>query len=359
MKLKILLLLLLLVAILLPLSSAFQTAGVSQFGYSGIGSSVVVVARQSDVYARIEITVQPLVNNTNVVICGAIQPVTSQFAKRCCHHGDRTNRRSTSSYLVTVSSTQDSTSPPSGQGFDVGPGHSISVQVLNGQNATSGLIIGGIPGIDISQYTLSGDYELSVQAARGITMSEEDVVAKVGDLMRTLDDVKIYRELAYAMIDFAAIMLVSVIAVISLAVLQNLVDIAYGFPSSVNGLGLLLFGQPIGASPWLLLVQLLLLVGGLLVGILWAGRRVRRTQVGEWKDAFNEGVPGALKLLSNIEWDSLLGTVSLARVAYLFYAVIKVTGYFLVTGFCSRLPSFSRESWPQWCQATITYRSFL
>ena len=164
-------------------------------------------------------------------------------------------------------------------------------------------------------------------------MSEEDVVAKVGDLMRTLDDVKRYRELAHGMVDFAAIIVGSVIAVIALAMVQNSFEIAYGFPTSINGQALLLFAQPLGASPWVLLAQIAILIGGLLLGILWVDRKVRRTRVGEWKETLDEGVPGALKLLSNIDWESLLGTVSLARVAYLFYALIKVVGYFLVATF--------------------------
>jgi hypothetical protein len=164
-------------------------------------------------------------------------------------------------------------------------------------------------------------------------VSEQDVVAKVNDLMQTLDDVKRYEELAHAMIDFAAIIVVSVIGVIALTMLQNFADIAYGFPNSINGQAYLLFDQSIPASPWILLCELSILIGGLLFGVVWVDRRVRRTKVGEWKETLNEGVPGAIKLLSNIEWDSLLGTVSLARVAYLFYALIKVAGYFLLTSF--------------------------
>ena len=38
------------------------------------------------------------------------------------------------------------------------------LQVVDNQNATSNSIIGGIPGIDILQYTVSGDYQLSVSA---------------------------------------------------------------------------------------------------------------------------------------------------------------------------------------------------
>ena len=164
-------------------------------------------------------------------------------------------------------------------------------------------------------------------------MSEQDVVAKVGDLMRTLDDVKRYEELAYAMIDFAAIIIVSVIAVIALTMIQNFADIAYGFPNFINGQAYLLFDQSFPASPWILLCEFSILIGGLLLGVVWVDRRVSRTKVGEWEETLNEGVPGAVKLLSNTEWDSLLGTVSLARVAYLFYALIKVAGYFLLASF--------------------------
>ncbi|MGP8125909.1 MAG: hypothetical protein ACLQEQ_08645 [Nitrososphaerales archaeon] len=162
-------------------------------------------------------------------------------------------------------------------------------------------------------------------------MSDADVVAKVGDLMRTLDDVKRYTALAYAMVDFVAIIVVSVIAVIALTMLQFVSDVMFGSPISINGQALLLFGPSFPASPWLLLGEGIILASGLIFGILWVDRRVRLTRVGEWKGTLGEGAPGAIKLLSGIDWDSLLGTVSLARVSYLFYALIKVVGYFLLT----------------------------
>jgi hypothetical protein len=46
-----------------------------------------------------------------------------------------------------------------------------------------------------------------------------------------------------------------------------------------------------------------------------------------------EGVPGAVKLLSELDWESQLGMVSTSRLAYLFYAVLKVAGYSLCTYF--------------------------
>jgi hypothetical protein len=161
-KLKVLLLLLLLLAILLPLSSAFQSTNVSQFGYSGIGSSVLVVAKESNVYARIEMTVQPLVNNTGVVVNGgSIQPVTLTFP-----NGTAITVTKTTTFNIILSDHGffNFGTYASGPGYDVSPSHSLSLQVLNGQNATFGSIIGGIPGVDVSQYTLNGDYQLSVQA---------------------------------------------------------------------------------------------------------------------------------------------------------------------------------------------------
>jgi hypothetical protein len=163
MKLKVLLGLLLIAAILLPLTSIFQSASVAQFGYSGIGSSVVVVAKESNVYARIEITVQPLVNNTNVVVQGgSIQPVTLTFPNRTVV---AVTRATTFDIVLPNSAIFNFGSPSAGGfGYDVSPSRSISLEVLNGLNATYASAIGGIPGIDIFQYTVTGDYELSVQA---------------------------------------------------------------------------------------------------------------------------------------------------------------------------------------------------
>jgi len=161
-------------------------------------------------------------------------------------------------------------------------------------------------------------------------VSDQDVVAKVGDLMRTLDDVKRYKELAYAMVDFGAIMVVAVIAVIGVTMFQSSVYIVSGFPTSNNGGAYLLFGTPFPSNILVFFGELIILFLGLILGVYRVDKRVRLTKVGEWKETLEEGAPGAIKILSNMEWDSLLGTVSVARVAYLFYSIIKVIGYFLL-----------------------------
>jgi hypothetical protein len=160
-------------------------------------------------------------------------------------------------------------------------------------------------------------------------MSEADVVEKVSELMEALDQVRKYRELAYAMVDFLAVLVVSVIASILMVFFQGLYDVTSGFPA--YGPGLAIGGIVLPSNGLVSIAVAVIILGGLLVGMLWVDRRVKRTETGEWKKTMEEGVPGAVKLLSELDWDSLLGTVSIARVAYLFYAVIKIAGYSLLT----------------------------
>ena len=158
-------------------------------------------------------------------------------------------------------------------------------------------------------------------------MSEEEVVSKVGQLMESLDEVKRYRELAYALVDFVGILVISAIFAVLFVVALGLNAIFSGFSPSSSfiefGSGLLPVG-PLG------ILGFFIVLVGFLAGVLWVSRRVDRTRTGEWKGTLREGVPGAVKLLEEIDWDSLIGTVSLARLSFLLYAVVKLAGYTLL-----------------------------
>jgi len=157
-------------------------------------------------------------------------------------------------------------------------------------------------------------------------LSDTEVVAKVRDLMRTLDDVKRYSELAHAIVDFAGIVLVSLIAGAILVIIQDSLDIVAGPPSN-NGLvfPVSLNGFPV--NPIIGSGIVLMAILGPVLGILWVARRVGRTKKGEWEDTLKEGVPGAVKLLTETDWDSQLSTINLAKTAYLLYGLIKVLAY--------------------------------
>ena len=161
-------------------------------------------------------------------------------------------------------------------------------------------------------------------------MSERDVAGKVGELMRTLDDVKKYTELAHAMTDFAGIIVASLIAVVALVIFQNAVDILAG-PQSNDGLGFSLSYSQFPMNPIVGFVLVLVPILGTIYGIFYVTRRVAHVKVGDWEDTLKEGVPGAVKLLSETDWDSLLSAVSLSKAAFLLYALIRVAVYSILT----------------------------
>ena len=161
-------------------------------------------------------------------------------------------------------------------------------------------------------------------------MSEGEVVQKVSGLMAAIDDVKRYAELGASMIDFATIMVASVVAALALSIAQSAYDVAVGFQTTS---GISFFGTWVPAGPYVGLGVLFVFLFGFVFGAYWVERRVKRVSTGAWKKALEEGVPGAVKLLSETDWDGLLSTVRLARPAYLFYALLKVVGYTLAVMF--------------------------
>jgi len=167
-------------------------------------------------------------------------------------------------------------------------------------------------------------------------MTEEAVVEKVGSLMGALDDVEKYKELARAMVDFTAIFASSLVLAILLNIVQDAYDVAF---ASATGPGSTVFGgMPAGV-----LTQfgtLVIPLGGILAGVWWANRRVSRVRMETWKETLAEGTPGAVKLLSGIEWDSVLSSVRISRVAFILYALVKVAGYTIFTMFLLVFSSF-------------------
>jgi hypothetical protein len=164
----------------------------------------------------------------------------------------------------------------------------------------------------------------------GEIVSEEEVVRKVSGLMATIDDVKRYAELGASMVDFATIIVASLAAALALCVAQAAYDVAVGIPT---GSAVAFFGILVPASPYLGLGVVIVFSSGLVIGALWVRRRVERLATGGWRKTLEEGVPGAVKLLSETDWDALLSTVRLARPAYLFYAILKVVGYSIAVVF--------------------------
>ena len=165
--------------------------------------------------------------------------------------------------------------------------------------------------------------------------NEAQVVAKVEELMNALDQVKKYRALTRLMVDFALIMLASVVLLLSWELAVNFYKLETGFYCYYENA--VQYTCTASSATGSLFVQLLaglsLLViptTGLLIGIFWVDQRLKRVRTGEWKDSLREGFPGAVKLLQELRWESILEDIRASKIGYWVYFVAKVLGYWLL-----------------------------
>ena len=163
---------------------------------------------------------------------------------------------------------------------------------------------------------------------------EAQVVAKVEELMKALDQVKRYRALSRLMVDFAAIMLATAVVLLSWELAVNFYRLASGYfcyysvpllytctPSSATG--------PLVLQLLAGLSSLVIPAGGLLIGIFWVDKKLKQVRVEDWKESIKEGFPGAVKLLQDLKWDSILEDIRMSKIGYSIYFAVKVVGYWL------------------------------
>jgi len=167
MKVRGLLLLVLVLAIMLLLTSIFHYETVATTGYAGSGYTVVDVAKESYVYARVEILVQPdILYNATTTMCCVYSRVSFTYP-----NGTSVTLNSPTTITVVLPNTLalGSLSPSAGgPDYYVTPASPLSVQVISRQNessiSTQRADEAPVPGIDFYQYVLKGDFELTVQA---------------------------------------------------------------------------------------------------------------------------------------------------------------------------------------------------
>jgi len=168
-------------------------------------------------------------------------------------------------------------------------------------------------------------------------MSEQDVVAKVEELMRSLDQVKRYKAFARLMADFLIIFLTSIAVLFFLEISVNVYKLISGFPSyfaNPNSVFTTYAVNTSGSQVLQYIITLCLLLipaAGLLIGILWVDHKLKQIRLEGWRETLREGFPGALKLLQELNWDSVLEDISLSRLSYTVYFVIKVIGYWALS----------------------------
>ena len=152
-------------------------------------------------------------------------------------------------------------------------------------------------------------------------VEEKDLLLKVGELMTTLDEVKKYKELAKSLVDFVLILLSSIIMALFVYI---------GFNLYQAGGGQILQGVIIGGIEGI--IFLILIGGSFILCILWVNRRVQKTKVGEWKKELEqESTLGAMKILAEMDWPSVFQDIRYSKIGFVFYSILKVIGYWILT----------------------------
>ena len=148
------------------------------------------------------------------------------------------------------------------------------------------------------------------------------------EFMTALDQVKRYKEFASAMADFVIIFVASLVTLEAVNIAVNLMDVFYGFNIVYPGNSVVL---PI--------YGVVILFVGAVIGVYWVIRKLNSVTTMQWKSTLNEGPPGALKLLQEINWERTFDDIRFAKLGFALYGVVKIIVYwmmaFILFGFLS------------------------
>ena len=161
---------------------------------------------------------------------------------------------------------------------------------------------------------------------------EDSLYSKFKEFMTALDHVKKYSALLYTLPDFAIIIAISVIAGVSGFILCKL-DSVY-LPRGATNLP---------STSFLVFVSLLI---GLIVGVFWVNRKLKSVQVGQWKQVLDDGLPGVIKLLQELNWEDVFNNIRHAKLGSWLYGITKIAVYWVLTVVVfSLVTSVLRQSW--------------
>ena len=148
-------------------------------------------------------------------------------------------------------------------------------------------------------------------------MTEEVVVAKVAELMDTLDQVKKYDAIASSLKKF---ILIDGSAIGLFLVIQTLFEV-FEIDNSLSSVVYLA----------IMFLTLLIPLSGVVLGILFMQKRIKSVKEGEWKPELSKGFSAALKILIDMDWEKTLDDISFGRIGYAVYGLLKTIAYLVVS----------------------------
>jgi hypothetical protein len=159
---------------------------------------------------------------------------------------------------------------------------------------------------------------LAAKEAPSAQLTEENVVAKVAELLETLDQVKKYNALTNALKQFALIVISSIFIFLA-------VGASIGFLNLISPLE-----KPILTTA---VFALFIPILGIIVGVYLTRKKVNAIKTGEWREELSQGFPSALKILLELDWDQTFDEISSGRVSYAIYGFLKAVAYWIITLF--------------------------
>jgi hypothetical protein len=148
-------------------------------------------------------------------------------------------------------------------------------------------------------------------------MTEDRVASKVSELMETLDHIKKYNALAKSLKKFILIVGSSIAALLAILTVFQLYE-----------LELVLNDTLFFAVAFL---SLLIPLAGLAGGVLYMRRQISAVKEGEWRPEIAKGFSSTLKLLVDLDWEKTLEDISIGRLGYMVYGLLKAGTYLVVT----------------------------
>jgi hypothetical protein len=146
---------------------------------------------------------------------------------------------------------------------------------------------------------------------------EQSLVSKLEEFMTVLDQVKKYKKLLASLTDFAIIIALTIVAVLFVNISSKLalVFVTYTNPSWI----------PLDNS-----IEILLVLTGIIGGVYLINKRIKSVKTGQWRTRLNEGAPGAIKLLQELEWDDVFSDIRYAKLGFWLYGILRVAAFWLL-----------------------------
>lgn len=151
------------------------------------------------------------------------------------------------------------------------------------------------------------------------SMPEDIIVKKVAELMETLDEIKKYELLDRYFKKFASIIIGSILILVLANILLPYTNLLAAYPPQQRFL--------------LTFLLVIIPISGTIISVLFVRDKMSAVKTGLWKDELSKGFPSALKLLSEIDWESSFEAVTSGGLGYAMYGLVKGAAYWIITYF--------------------------